>query len=288
MGQERALCGLGVAWRSAVARLLVERATGGQLGFAEVIAENTDPEDLDPDLAALVDLGVPVVPHGVTLGLAGAHRPDERQLARLGELALRLGSPVVSEHVAFVRTATSPDPRHPDALEAGHLLPPPRTRGSLEVLCENVRSAQAALPVPLALENIASMLVWPEDEYTEPDFLAELVERTGVDLVLDVSNLFASATARHTDPVAELQRFPLHAVSYVHVAGGRFEDTWYVDTHAHDMVAPVLDLLRRAAALLGPTAGIMLERDANVSEATMRPQLAVLDSLMRGVDHVSR
>ena len=52
-------------------------------------------------------------------------------------------------------------------------------REALDVLVENVRAAQDALPVPLALENVAATLAWPEDELDEPDFLTELVARTG-------------------------------------------------------------------------------------------------------------
>ncbi len=43
----------------------------------------------------------------------------------------------------------------------------PRTRDALDVLCENVRIAQDALPVPLALENIAALFSWPDEELTE-------------------------------------------------------------------------------------------------------------------------
>ncbi len=50
------------------------------------------------------------------------------------------------------------------------------------MLCENVRIAQESLPVPLALENIAALFSWPDDEMSEGRFLRELVERTGVRL----------------------------------------------------------------------------------------------------------
>ena len=62
-------------------------------------------------------------------------------------------------------------------MEAGHLLPVPRTGAALSVVADNVRRAQAALPVPLALENVAALFGWPEDEMTEAQFLGELVER---------------------------------------------------------------------------------------------------------------
>ena len=84
--------------------------------------------------------GVPVVPHRVrlSLGSAGA-APDPARVGHLAGLAERLGAPLVSEHVAFVRGG---------GLEAGHLLPVPRTRAALGVLTANVRLAQAGLGVP--------------------------------------------------------------------------------------------------------------------------------------------
>jgi uncharacterized protein len=271
----RQVQGTAVAWRPSIADLLMSYASSGRLGFTEVVAENLSADRLP---AALTSLGVPVVVHGVTLGLGGASEPSAERLAQLAELAEALDSPVVSEHVAFVRAADSPSALHGDVLEAGHLLPPPRTRESLDVLCENVRIAQSALPVPLAVENIAALFTWPEDTYTEPDFLTELVERTGVGIVLDVANLYASATARGTDPAAELRRFPLDAVAYVHVAGGIESDGLYLDTHAHPMPPPVLSLLETLVdAYAGrDLPGIMLERDSDISPETVAPEFEAL------------
>lgn len=265
------LAGTAVAWRPALSALLGSYAAAGRLGFTEVVAENLSPASLPSSLTAL---GVPVVVHGVTLGLAGAARPSPDRLDRLASLAGALDSPLVSEHVAFVRAADSPSALHGDVLEAGHLLPPPRTRESLDVLVDNVRIAKASLPVPLAVENIAALFGWPEDTYSEPDFLTELVSRTGVGLVLDVANLYASALARGTDPAADLLRFPLDAVAYVHVAGGVERDGLYLDTHAHPMPRPVLALLDVLAdAFSGrPLPGILLERDADVTPQTVAPE----------------
>ncbi|GGU25668.1 hypothetical protein GCM10007979_25590 [Nocardioides albus] len=264
-----------MAWRPAIADLLISYAASGRLGFTEVVAENLSVDRLPP---ALTSLGVPVVVHGVELGLGGAAEPSAERLAHLAGLAEALGSPVVSEHIAFVRAAETPSDLHGDVLEAGHLLPPPRTRESLDVLCENVRVAQSALPVPLAVENIAALFTWPEDTYTEPDFLTELVERTGVGIVLDVANLYASATARGTDPAAELRRFPLDAVAYVHVAGGVEREGLYLDTHAHPMPPPVLSLLETLVdAYAGrDLPGIMLERDSDISPETVAPEFETL------------
>ncbi|NHN56312.1 DUF692 domain-containing protein [Calidifontibacter sp. DB0510] len=284
------LRGTAVAWRRPIAEFIAALAADDRITFTEVVAENVRPDRLPTELTALRRAGVAIVPHGVTLGLADASRPDADRLQHLADLAEALDSPVISEHVAFVRGAATPDPLHGDVLEAGHLLPPPRTRDSLAVLVENVREAQQALPRPLAVENIAALMSWPEDELDEPDFLTELVDRTGVHLVLDVANLYASATARGTDPAAELARFPLEQVAYVHVAGGTERDGLYLDTHAHpvrDEVTALVTLLTSTYAdRCLPLPGIMLERDADITAAAVSSDLDRINTAVaQGVSH---
>ncbi|MFV2121958.1 DUF692 domain-containing protein, partial [Streptomyces sp. Act-28] len=167
-------------------------------------------------------------------------------------------APLVTEHIAFVR-AGGPLTASP-ALEAGHLLPVPRTREALDVLCENVRIAQDALPVPLALENVAALFAWPDDELSEGRFLAELVDRTGVRLLIDVANLHTNRLNRGDDPVEALAELPVEAIAYVHVAGGVERDGVWHDTHAHPVPPQVLDLLSELAARTVPP-GVLLERD---------------------------
>ncbi|MFJ3877475.1 DUF692 domain-containing protein [Streptomyces sp. NPDC090077] len=242
--------GVGIGWRPEIADA-VERLDG--LDWVEVVAENICPGHLPESLLRLRERGVRVVPHGVSLGLGGADRPDPAKLAALGERAVALGAPLVTEHIAFVRTSSP-------LLEAGHLLPVPRTRDALAVLCENVRIAQDALPVPLALENIAALVSWPGEELTEGQFLTELVERTGVRLLIDVANLHTNRVNRGEDPAAVLDAVPLEALAYVHVAGGVERDGVWHDTHAHPVPPVVLDVLARLRERVDPP-GVLLERD---------------------------
>ncbi|MBD9736309.1 DUF692 family protein, partial [Streptomyces sp. H28] len=213
-----------------------------------------------------------VVPHGVSLGLGGADRPDPGRLDALAERAAALRAPLVTEHIAFVRAGgpLTASPR----LEAGHLLPVPRTRDALDVLCENVRVAQDALPVPLAVENIAALLSWPGDELTEGQFLYELADRTGVRLLIDVANLHTNHVNRGEDPAEALAALPLEAIAYVHVAGGFERDGVWHDSHAHPVPQPVLDILADLASRTSPP-GVLLERDENFpAPSELRAELA--------------
>ncbi|WP_460070573.1 MbnB/TglH/ChrH family RiPP precursor modification enzyme [Streptomyces sp. YKOK-I1] len=268
--------GTGIGWRPEIADA-VERMPG--IDWVEVVAENTCPGHLPASLTRLRERGVTVVPHGVGLGLGGAERPDEGRLAALAERASVLGSPLVTEHIAFVRaggplTAT---PR----LEAGHLLPVPRTRDALDVLCENVRVAQDALPVPLAVENIAALIAWPGEEMTEGQFLYELADRTGVRLLIDVANLYTNHVNRGEDPAGALDELPLEALAYVHVAGGFARDGVWHDSHAHPVPRPVLDILTDLASRVSPP-GVLLERDENFPEpAVLELELEAIRDAVR-------
>ena len=252
--------GTGIGWRPEIADA-VEAMPG--IDWVEVVAENVCPGHLPQSLLRLRERGVTVIPHGVSLGLGGAERPDPGRLTALAERVAALGAPLVTEHIAFVRAggALTASPR----LEAGHLLPVPRTRDALDVLCDNVRIAQDALPVPLALENIAALFSWPGEELTEGQFLSELVERTGVRLLIDVANLHTNHVNRGEDPAAALAGLPVEAIAYVHVAGGFKRDGVWHDSHAHPVPRPVLDILTGLASRVAPP-GVLLERDDNFPE----------------------
>ncbi|MFF3560576.1 DUF692 domain-containing protein [Streptomyces sp. NPDC002574] len=252
------MLGTGIGWRPEIADTVEALAEAGRVDWVEAVAENVCPGRVPDSLVRLRERGVTVVPHGVSLGLGGAERPDPERLAALAQRAEALGAPLVTEHIAFVRGGGETTGSAP--LEAGHLLPVPRTRDALDVLCENVRIAQDALPMPLALENIAALVAWPDEEMSEGAFLAELVERTGVRLLIDVANLHTNHVNRGEDPVAALDALPAGAIAYVHVAGGYEKDGVWHDSHAHPVPAAVLDVLAALYERACPP-GVLLERD---------------------------
>lgn len=241
--------GVGIGWRPEIDGFV---AGLPGLRFAEVVAESVHAHGpLPPGLAQLRERGVAVVPHGVKLSLGGAEPVDPERVAHLAAVADRLGSPLVSEHIAFVRAGS---------VEAGHLLPVPRSHAAVDAIVANVRRTRAELDVPLALEPIAALFDWPDDELDEAAFLTEILTRTDALLLLDVANVYANARNRGTDPHALLDRLPLERVGYVHVAGGSERDGVYHDTHTDAVPRAVLDLVAQLCERHRPPA-LMLERD---------------------------
>jgi uncharacterized protein len=247
--------GIGIGWRPEISGYV---AGLPGLRFAEVVAESVHAHgDLPAGLPALLARGVTVVPHGVRLSLGGAEPVEADRVDHLAAVAERLGAPYVSEHIAFVRAG---------GIEAGHLLPIPRSHEAVDAVVANVKRTQAALTVPIALEPIAALFDWPDDELDEADFLTEILDRTSALLLLDIANVYANARNRGTDPLALLDRLPLERVAYVHVAGGAEHQGLYHDTHTDAVPDAVLDLVTALCERHRPPA-LMLERDGDYPPA---------------------
>ncbi|NUR73760.1 MAG: DUF692 domain-containing protein [Hamadaea sp.] len=247
------LAGVGIGWRPEISGYVT--ALPG-LAFAEVIAESVPHHGPLPDgLARLRGRGVPVVPHGVKLSLGGAEPVDPHRVEHFAAVARLTEAPLVSEHIAFVRAGGH---------EAGHLLPVPRSREAVDAIAANAAVVQSTLDVPLALEPIATLVDWPDDELTEPQFLTEILDRTGALLLLDVANVYANAVNRGEDAYALLDALPWERVAYCHVAGGAEVDGLYQDTHTDRVPDDVLQLV---AHLAGRLPAVMLERDGRYPPA---------------------
>jgi uncharacterized protein len=192
--------------------------------------------------------------HDVGLSLGTLDRRDERvrsRLRRLRALLERARPLAFSDHLALTRSGR---------VDLGHLCPLWQTRRVLDELVTNVRFVQNELGMPLGLENIAAPFRLGGAVLDEPEFLGELAERSGAELLLDVSNLLCNARNFDFDPEPMLERYPLERVAVVHLAGSQLLEGFAVDSHD----APVSDasfaLLGRALKRAKPRA-IIVERD---------------------------
>ncbi|WP_437560425.1 DUF692 domain-containing protein [Acidithiobacillus sulfuriphilus] len=207
----------------------------------------------------------PLSLHGVGLSIASADRLNMDYLRRLRALIDRYEPLRVSDHLAW----SSLDNRY-----FCDQYPVPRRRFVLRHLVSRVIRVQDFLKRPILLENIAIYLK-PEwtDEYSETDFLIELVKQTGCQLLLDVENLSINVLNHGGDAAAFIESLPQNAVTEIHLAGGEQVSlngaTVHVDTHSRAPSAAAQSLFRRASARF-PNALCILEWDADL------PALAIL------------
>ena len=256
-------------------------AAGDQLsdiGFFEIHAENYMGDGGAPHYyLSRIRERFPLSVHGVGLSLGAAAEPDSAHLARLTRLVARYGPGLVSEHVAWSKA---------DNLFLNDLLPVPYTEEALAHMARNVGIVQDALGRSILLEN-PSVYVALEGEMSEPEFLAELVARTGCGLLLDVNNVFVSRRNLGADPDAYFDAFPFDAVGEIHLAGHELERHGDFELRVDDHGSPVIDEVWRLYAgvisRLGP-APTLIEWDANLPDfATLcgeaRRATAILDEV---------
>jgi uncharacterized protein (UPF0276 family) len=248
----------GVGLKAEHYRTILE--THPDIGFFEIHAENYMGAGGPPHryLGAIRDR-YPLSLHGVGLSI-GADRPlDPAHLQRLKRLIERYEPGLFSEHLAWSTHGTA---------FFDDLLPVPYTAESLARICTHIDQTQNTFGCRMLLENPATYLIFAESTYSEIDFIAEIVRRTGCGLLLDVNNVYVSSTNHQWDPVRYIDRFPLAHVQEIHLAGhAREQDEkerpLLIDSHDRNVADMVWDLFEHVIELIGPVP-TLIEWDANI------------------------
>ena len=199
--------------------------------------------------------------HGVGLSIGGEAPLDPQHLSRLKHLVNWLKPASFSEHLAW-------------STHDGHfyndLLPLPYTNATLDRVCTHIDQLQEAISRPMLLENPSSYLAFTESTWSEPAFLAEISRRTGCGLLLDVNNVFVSATNLDFSPQGYIDAFVLDKVGEIH-QGGHDEDVddqgrpLLIDSHGGEVVDPVWALLDYTLERSGPKP-VLIEWDNDVPD----------------------
>jgi len=253
-------CAPGVGYKAQHFRDVTERP--GAVGWLEVHAENYMGDGGRPiaQLRALAER-FPISVHGVGLSIGGEGDLDPAHLDRLRTLVGWVQAASFSEHLAWSTH---------DTHFLNDLLPLPYTEGTLARVARHIDQVQETVGRQMLLENPSTYLAFAENEMAETEFLRELTRRTGCGLLLDINNVFVSATNQQTDARAYLADFPLHAVGEVHL-GGHDEQTddhgapLLIDSHGAAVVDPVWTLYAETVSLMGPRP-TLIEWDTDVPD----------------------
>ena len=203
----------------------------------------------------------PVSVHGVGLSIGGEGALDQDHLERLRHLVDWLDPASFSEHLAWSTH---------DGAYLNDLLPLPYSKETLVRVAAHIDEVQTRLGRRMLLENPSSYLAFAESTWSETDFLAELARRTGCGLLLDVNNVFVSATNLEYAPRGYIDAFPLAHVGEIHV-GGHDVDTddtgadLLIDTHGAATAMTVWELLDHTLTQAGPKP-VLAEWDTDVPD----------------------
>lgn len=177
----------------------------------------------------------PLSLHGVGLSI-GSYAPlDKAHLLRLKALNERYEPGLFSEHLAWST--------HDDTY-LNDLLPVPYNEETLARVCDHIDEVQEAVGRQMLLENPSTYIQFENSTMSELDFLKGIVARTGCGLLLDVNNVYVSATNHNYDANAYLRDFPIDHVGEIHLGGHAPEtdDTGaplLIDSHDREVIDPV-------------------------------------------------
>lgn len=232
----------------------------GSVAWLEVHAENYMGDGGRP-LAQLQYLSqqFPLSIHGVGLSIGGEGDLDRAHLERLRKLCDWAKPASFSEHLAWSTH---------DAHFLNDLLPLPYTQHTVHRVADHISQVQDHIGRRMLLENPSSYLWFEESTLSETDFLAEVAQRTGCGLLLDVNNVFVSATNLKMDPRAYIDAFPVDLIGEIHL-GGHDEDEdehgapLLIDSHGAEIVDPVWALYDYTLERAGPKP-TLIEWDTDV------------------------
>lgn len=245
---------VGVGLRSAHYPHLLTRPRTAVRWF-EAISENyMDSEGRPLDVLLQVRRDYPIALHGVSLSAGGVEGPRRGYLERLKGLVERVDPWIVTDHLCFTGAHAS---------NVHDLLPLPYTEEAVATVAANVGRTQDVLGRSIALENVSSYLTYRESVMTEWEFLTAVARRAGCGILLDVNNIYVSASNHGFRAEDYVDAVPPELVRQIHLGGYSDMGDFLFDTHSRAPTEPVWALFRRAAARFAK-APVLIEWDEDV------------------------
>jgi len=251
--------------------------------FFEVHAENYMGAGGPPHRSLeIIRREYPVSLHGVCMSIGGPGALDKAHLEQFRRLVERYEPALVSEHLAWSTHET---------VCFNDLLPLPYNAATLGRVCAHIDEVQQAIRRPILLENPSTYLVFRDSTVSETDFIRAIAKRTGCGLLLDVNNVFVSATNHGFSAMDYLSDFPLSHVGEIHLAGHAEQsddegEPLLIDSHDAPVADGVWELYEFVLSRVGaiPT---LIEWDSNlpvwpILKAEAAAAQAVLDRRARG------
>lgn len=250
---ERPWLGFGLGLRREHYAAVLE--TRPPVDWFEIISENYMVEGGKPlHFLDRIRAHYPMVMHGVSLSIGSSDPLDIDYLAALKRLAARIEPEWISDHLCWTGI---------EGRNLHDLLPLPYTEEAIAHVAERVARVQDYLGRRILLENVSSYVTYTESQIPEWEFLSAIAARADCHILLDVNNVYVSASNHGYDALEFFDGVPPERVHQIHLAGHSHNGSLIVDTHDHPVPDPVWALYSEAIAHLGPVS-TMIERDDDI------------------------
>ena len=200
----------------------------------------------------------PISLHGIGLSLGSTDPLNTAHLASLKQLVDRFDPLLVSDHLCWCSV---------DGVYLNDLLPLPYTEEALRHFSDRVSRVQDLIGRQLLVENPSNYLKFKHSTIPEPDFLAGIADRSGCGLLLDINNIYVSATNLGFDARRYIDSVPAGAVHEYHLAGHTLrelpEGNILIDTHDALVSEAVWDLFEYSVEIIGDRSSL-IEWDARL------------------------
>lgn len=245
--------------------------TNTGIGVCEIVAERwiDAPKMMESDLRILRH--IPTILHSLDMSLGTKRQSlvekwrSQQYLKKIKSLVDKSKITFLSDHLCMTRS---------EGIPIGHLTPIPASKETCQTVVENCQRVQDVLGISFAVENIAA-LARPRAEsgWSPWHMLAEVAERANIEILLDLENMYADSINFQDQPDEIFALLPLERVTAIHLAGGRWQDKRYIDTHGGSVSSGSMALLKTLLTVMRTKNShsrrlqyVIIERDQHVPE----------------------
>lgn len=251
------LQGVGVGLRACHYQYILQQQP--QIPWFEVLSDNYLIAG-GPELAYLKSIreNYPVAMHSVGMSLGSSDPLNWDYLTQLKQLAQMIQPQIISDHLCWIST---------DKNYLHELLPLPYIEEAIDHVSDRISKIQEFLGTRILIENVSSYLEYNSNAMPEWEFINAIANKADCWILLDVNNVYVSATNHHYNPLDFMQNINANRVKQYHLAGYTDKGKYLFDTHSEAIHAPVWDLFQQTLQLIGkrPT---LIEWDGEIPKFT--------------------
>lgn len=184
----------------------------------------------------------PVTLHGVGMSLGSTDPLNQTYLKKLKSLIQIVDPVLVSDHLCWVSFGGQ---------YFHELLPLPYTEEAIIHVATRIKQVQDYLERQIMIENVSSYLAFEHSALKEWEFLQAVADEADCAILLDINNIYVSASNNEFNPCDYITGLNTHRISQFHLGGFKDYGTHLLDTHGAAVYPDVWQLFEKALNKFG-------------------------------------